>query len=94
MLTVVARIVAKPEFRSNVREELIKLIKPTHIEEGCVDYILHEDNEDPNTFIFFENWDSEELLNKHLVSPHLTRYADVSKDWLADFHIHRMTKVA
>lgn len=94
MLTVIARIVAKPEFRSKVREELIKLIEPTHIEVGCIDYVMHEDNGDPNTFIFFENWESEELLDKHLASPHLTHYLNASKDWLADFHIHRMTKVA
>lgn len=60
-VTVVARIKAKPEASTKVREELLKLIEPTRKESGCISYDLHQDNEDTTLFFFLENWESKKL---------------------------------
>ena len=65
-LTIVANIIAKKGQVELVKSELIKLIEPTRLEEGCIDYELHQDNENPAHFVFLENWTSRELLQKHL----------------------------
>ena len=37
---------------------------------GCLEYFWSEDLETPNTFRFFECWESQELLDAHLARPH------------------------
>lgn len=70
-LTIVAQIWAKEEKRALVRTELLKLIDTTKAEEGCIDYDLHQDNENPNLFLFYENWESYDLWQKHMESSHV-----------------------
>ncbi|MGS0527959.1 putative quinol monooxygenase [Zobellia nedashkovskayae] len=60
-LTVVAKILVKEEKRDFVLAELLKLIPITRAEKGCMNYDLHQDNENPNIFLFHENWESREL---------------------------------
>ena len=43
-LTIVADIVAKQDKIELVKSELLKLIEPTLAEEGCINYDLHQDN--------------------------------------------------
>ncbi len=71
LLTVVARVQAKPEKVAEVREALIGLVAPTQSEPGCVTYVLHESTEDPALFVFYETWKSQEDLDKHLKMPYL-----------------------
>lgn len=54
-LTIVADIRVKPEHLEEIKAGLQGLIPPTLEEAGCRQYDLHEDNEDPNHFLFYEN---------------------------------------
>lgn len=49
-LTIVAKILAKTKKRELVKSELLKLTNNTRGEEGCINYDLHQDNENPNLF--------------------------------------------
>ena len=60
-LTVVAKVTAKKDSVDNVKSELLKLITPTRKENGCIEYNLHQDNDDPAVFIFYETWESTSL---------------------------------
>lgn len=60
-LTIVATIKAKADKIDLVKAELEKLITITRAEEGCINYNLHQDNEDPAHFLFYENWESRDL---------------------------------
>lgn len=44
---------------------------PTRAEAGCVNDDFHVDVEDPNAFVFYENWRSRDDLDAHLKAPHL-----------------------
>jgi len=77
-LTLIARILAKAEKRELVKSELLKLIAPTRLEEGCINYDLHQDNENSNLFIFHKNWESKALLEKHLASNHIAEYQELT----------------
>ena len=50
-LTIVANITAHPDKIDLVKAELIKLIDVTRAEEGCINYDLHQDNENPAHFL-------------------------------------------
>ena len=66
-LTIVANIKAKADRLDLVKAELQKLIAPTLAEVGCVQYDLHQDNNDATTFLFFENWESREQWQDHML---------------------------
>ena len=93
-LTIVATIVAKPENVELVRSELLKLIPITRAEAGCIQYDLHQDNDDPVRFLFYENWDSRELWQAHMNAPHLAAYQAATEGAVAEFTLHEMSPVA
>lgn len=55
-------------------EDLLSFVNPSRQEAACVDYHLHVSNDDPNLFIFYENWRSREELDQHLQTPMLTSF--------------------
>ncbi|MHC5114006.1 MAG: putative quinol monooxygenase [Planctomycetota bacterium] len=93
-LTIVAHITAKPDKIELVRTELEKLIDTTRAEAGCRQYDLHQDNEHPAHFMFFENWDSRELWQAHMNNQHLKDYLAATDGAVEDFTLHEMTHVA
>lgn len=92
-LTVVARIVAKKESVESVKSELLKLVAPTREEDGCIEYTLHEDNDDPAVFIFYENWESAACLEKHVNSDHYKAYAGAVGGLIEEKVVHKMTRI-
>ncbi len=92
-LTIVARILAKAEKRELVKSELLKLIEVTRAEEGCINYDLHQDNEDENLFLFFENWESKELWQKHMENTHLAEYVKATEGAVEEFVLNEMTHI-
>ncbi len=93
-LTIVARIVAKREKREFVKSELLKLIEPTRAEKGCINYDLHQDNENENLFIFHENWESYEMWQDHMTTPHILEYMKIAEVAVAEFEVHELTHIA
>ncbi|EGA71586.1 antibiotic biosynthesis monooxygenase [Vibrio sinaloensis DSM 21326] len=93
-LTIVANIIAKKDKVELVKSELIKLIEPTRLEEGCIDYDLHQDNENPAHFVFLENWTSRELLQKHLQSEHIAAYKAATEGAVELFTLNELTHIA
>lgn len=92
-LTVIARILAKPEKKEFVKNELHKLIGPTRKEEGCINYDLHQDNENENLFLFYENWVSRELWQKHINSSHISDYRKATEGAIEEFTLYEMTLI-
>jgi len=93
-LTIVARIEAKKERIDLVKLELEKLIEPTRGEEGCVRYDLHQDNDRPEVFLFFENWESRELWQIHMANAHLAAYMAATEGAVESFILNEMTQIA
>jgi len=93
-LTVIARVVAKKNYEEALRVELLKLIAPTRLEEGCLVYTLHQDNIDPALFIFYETWASSAALEAHRNSPHFLRYVATVGSMLKEKDVHLLTRIA
>ena len=92
-LTIVARIEANPEKIDLVKSELLKLIEPTLQEAGCLQYDLHQDNDDPAVFLFYENWESRELWQAHMNNTHLAEYARATEGAVVAFTLNEMTRL-
>ena len=61
-LIVVALMRAQPGKEDVLRQALLALVDPTRTEDGCIQYDLHEENQQPGHFVFFERWTSKEAL--------------------------------
>ena len=98
LLTVVARMTAKPGKSDELRAGLEALIPTTLAEDGCVNYDLHVAEDDPATFFFYENWTSGDKLDAHLAAPHLVDFAGKLDDLLvggsSGLVIQRLTRIA
>lgn len=74
-LTIIATIRAKAGHESRAREVLLGMLGPTRAEAGCINYDLHESQEKPGVFAFYENWSSAAHLDAHLKSAHFQALA-------------------
>jgi quinol monooxygenase YgiN len=74
-LTVIAHLVAKPGKIEDTRAFLLSLVGKTRGESGCVDYDLHQDDDNPAEFTFYENWKDRAEWDKHMEMPHLKEFA-------------------
>lgn len=83
-ITVVARFKAKKGMEDALKKELMGLLGPGRADEGCIGYNLHQAVDDPTLFLFYENWQSRELLEKHSVRPHLVAFRERAKELLAE----------
>lgn len=92
-LTIVAHITAKPEASERVKKQLHALIPPTRAEDGCLQYDLHQDDEKPAHFMFYENWESREHWLAHMQSAHLKHFQAASDGLLEELTIHEMTHI-
>jgi quinol monooxygenase YgiN len=92
-LTIVANIKAKESEVERVKSELLKLIDATRAEEGCINYDLHQDNENPAHFLFFENWVSRELWQAHMGTPHIADYLAATEGAVESFVVNEMTHI-
>ncbi|MGH1439032.1 MAG: putative quinol monooxygenase [Cellvibrionaceae bacterium] len=92
-LTIVANIHAKKEHLDLVKRELEKLIPITRSEQGCLQYDLHQNNEDPTHFLFYENWESHELWQTHMNAAHLAAYMKATEGAVEQFTLKEMTQI-
>ncbi len=92
-LTIVARIEAYPDQVELLKTELQKLVAPTLNEAGCIQYDLHQDNNDPAVFLFYENWENRELWQAHMQNTHIAEFARATEGAVADFSLLEMTRV-
>ncbi len=92
-LTLIAHITAVPDQVELVKAECLKLIDTTRAETGCIQYDLHQDNERPEHFMFFELWQSRPLWQDHMNAPHLAAFGKATEGAVADRAIHEMTQV-
>ena len=93
MLTIIADIHAEPDQIERVRAELEKLIPVTRAEKGCIQYDLHQDNEDPAHFTFYENWESRKLWQAHMQAPHLKAWKKATDGAIAKFSLHELSRI-
>lgn len=88
-----SRPIARPDKVDLVRAELEKLIDNTRAEAGCLRYDLHQDDENPAHFRFFENWEPRDLWQAHMVGRHLKDYMAATEGAIEAFTLHEITRI-
>lgn len=92
-IVVIAKIKIKEEFTSEIYPLLVDLHKKTHLhDEGCIQYDLHKDLENNNSFTFVETWENEKCLEEHMKKEHFLSFVKESEDKLEALDISKLEK--
>jgi quinol monooxygenase YgiN len=75
MITYSVRMRFRPEDRQRVAELLTSLAQASRQEPGCVTYIPHTVDGEPNTVTIYEQYADQKALEAHRASQHF-------KDWV------------
>jgi quinol monooxygenase YgiN len=66
-------------FRSDDREEIATILRElaaaSRQEPGCVSYVPHRVESDPDTILIYEQYHDQAALDAHRASPHFALYA-------------------
>jgi quinol monooxygenase YgiN len=81
-LTVILK--SKPESIEAMKTILLDLVQNSKKEAACVQYDLHQNNEEPNTFIFHEIWENQKGLDNHNQQSYIQSFFENSKPLLQE----------
>lgn len=65
---------AAPGREEDLARELRALLAPTRQEAGCLYYLLHQDPEEPRSFMFYEVFEDQRALDDHISSPYFQKF--------------------
>jgi quinol monooxygenase YgiN len=75
MVSFLVRLKFASEDRADVVETLRLLAAASRTEPGCVSYIPHHVEDDPDTVLIYEQYVDEKALAAHRASEHFTKHA-------------------
>ena len=82
-LTLIAHLVARPDKIEEAKEFLLTLVDKTRREEGCIEYHLHQTENNPAEFTFYESWTTRMEWDLHMTRPYVQDIARRADELLA-----------
>lgn len=70
MINLTATFQAKPEHRDALETHLKAMLEPTRREAGCIKYVLLNNSQQPNIFMFQEQFESQDAFDQHCRQPY------------------------
>jgi len=93
-VVVVATLKAREGCEQALEKLLLGLVGQSRKDGGCIQYDLHRGKDDPRCFVFYEIWQSPELLEEHSRTPHLAALARDGAALIESKDIKLMEKIA
>jgi quinol monooxygenase YgiN len=75
MITFTVRMKFAPEDREDIEEILKQLTQASRQEPGCVSFIPHRLEGDPDTVVIYEQYQDKTAADQHRESAHFKKYA-------------------
>jgi quinol monooxygenase YgiN len=75
MVSFTVRMTFRPDDREEIAQVLRELTRLSRQEPGCVSYIPHSVESDPDTILIYEQYKDEAAADAHRASPHFAQYA-------------------
>lgn len=92
-LKIVATIVVKAEFQSELEKVFHTVVDETRKEAGNVSYDLHQDVKNPLKYTILEVWKSQDAIDSHNESAHFKTFAAVIDGKIESLAIDVIKKV-
>ncbi len=75
MISFTVRMTFRPEDREEIATILRELTAASRQEPGCVSYVAHRVESDPDTIVIYEQYRDQAALDAHRTSAHFAMYA-------------------
>lgn len=75
MISFLVRLRFAPEDRAAIVDLLRQLTEASRQEPGCVSYVPHAVEGDPDAIVIYEQWADQAALNAHSESEHFKKFA-------------------
>ena len=75
-ISLTVRMTFLAQDREAIAAALLALTAASRQEPGCVSYVPHSVQEDPDTIVIYEQYIDEQALDAHKRSPHFHLYAE------------------
>lgn len=85
--------VAKDGCVDELKELLSMMVEPSRRELGCELYNIYQLDDNKNSFLVVESWESEEALEGHRHTPHYKIYKEKFEALTAHKEFHHMTMI-
>jgi quinol monooxygenase YgiN len=82
MVVVVGRVRTDAARREALIRVGVTVAAASREEEGCISYRVYEDTEQANDFVFVEEWESNEALQRHFATPHIAEFMQAIQETL------------
>jgi quinol monooxygenase YgiN len=73
MILVTGRVQVPSEHRDRFVATATEMCSASRAEEGCIGYRIYEDLEQPGRYVFIEEWQDDEALQRHFAEPHTAK---------------------
>lgn len=83
-INLTAIVKSKPEHTEEVKAYLLNMVDNSKKEEACLQYDLHQNNEEPTIFVFHEIWKDKEGLEAHNSQPYIQDFVKASEGLLEE----------
>lgn len=75
MVSFTVRMRFAAEDRDDIAESLSRLADASRREPGCVSYVAHQVEGDPDTILIYEQYSDAKALAAHRETPHFKQFA-------------------
>jgi quinol monooxygenase YgiN len=75
MVSFTVRMTFRPEDREEIATILRELAAASRTEAGCISYVPHRVESDPDSIVIYEQYRDMAALDAHRASPHFALYA-------------------
>lgn len=75
MISFTVRLTFRSDDRDEIHQILRELTRLSRQEAGCVNYIPHIVESDPDTIVIYEQYRDEAAAEAHRATPHFAKYA-------------------
>ena len=94
-LKIVARIQAAPGVADALEADMKILVEGTRAEAGCIRYDLHRGTENPDIFVFVEEWETKALWQAHMQGEAIRAFNErIGSGKIAQGEVIQLTQVA
>jgi quinol monooxygenase YgiN len=74
MIVVTGRVQIPAEHRERFLEVATQMCRSSREDDGCVGYRVYADLEQPEDYVFIEEWRDDAALQEHFTQPHTTSF--------------------
>ncbi len=77
MIQINGTITLAEDADEDVLDAVVKMVRASRAEDGCLDYSFARDLADPRVLVLFERWRDREALAAHGASSHMAEFQKV-----------------